>query len=427
MVRRSGTNWKSVYHILSGIAAEYIFSKIDLKPGDDISRDLEQFFKYAAKTSKEWLELIKGYDSLDELFDAFEFQEDNKSFEDLRTSIRFILKDGESRIEIGDLSIPFSQKFLRFHDIDGSTYALIYSQVDSPVYKAIPGPGQKTDYIETGDKVLKEETGVQIDPLGNRIKPVDPDKFFTLTEDLSNADKDQKAAISADIDRNLLVVAGAGSGKTRSLVGRVCYLHLVKGVPLKRMAVLTYMKKATHPLIKSASEQLSQAYIKIGADTTLEEVNVSTIDAFFKRLIESYWADMGFTTKPVFNFSMNEDVKLDILATIIRENNYPVHRDLKLPELKRQLENYANGLSVNIPGIDRILRSYVEWQIENHEIFEFFCSSYIVKMALTEDSLLKDRLNLFLILFLIFANSFFTLLFAFPLIELFGFGAMVFK
>lgn len=392
VVRRSGTNWKSIYHILSGIVAEYISSELDPKPDDEISRDLEQFFKYATKTSKEWLELIKGYDSLDELFDAIEFQENDKSFEGLSSSIRFVLNDEGSRIEIGSLSIPFSQKFLRFHDIDGSTYALIYSQVDSPVYKAISGPGPKIDYTETGDKILKEATGTRTDLLGSCIKPVDPDKFFTLTEDLSNADKDQKTAMSADIDRNLLVVAGAGSGKTRSLVGRMCYIHLVKGVPLREMAILTYMRKATYPLIKSASEQLSQAYIKIGAETTPDEVNVSTIDAFFKKLIESYWVDMGFTAKPVFNFGMEEIVKRDILNTIIQENNYPVRRDMEMSELKRHLENYANGLSVNIPGIDNILRSYVEWQITNHEIIDFFCSSYIVKMALTRDSRLKDRI-----------------------------------
>ena len=390
VVRRSGTNWKSVYRILSAIVAEYIFGEINPGPDDEISQATEMLFTDATKTSKEWLENMKEYDPLDDLLDSIEFQEDDKSFEKLRSSIRFVLKGEKSSIEIEDLSVPFSQKFLRFHDDHGSVYALIYSQVDSPVYKPIQGPGQKIDYIEFSDKILKETTGIQANPLGSCVKLVDQDKFFTLTEDLSNADEDQMAAISADTDRNLLVVAGAGSGKTRSLIGRLCYLHLVKGIPLRRMAILTYMRKATYPLIKSVSEQLSEAYIKIGAETMPEEVSISTIDAFFKRLIEFYWADMGFTAKPVFNFSMKEDVKLNILATIINENNYPIR--MELPELKRHLENYANGLSVNMPGIDNILRSYVEWQIENHEIFEFFCSSYILKMALVGDSLLKDKI-----------------------------------
>lgn len=391
--KKNRVEWKSVYHVLAGITAEYIFNVMKPRPGDDFSRDLEQFFKYSAKTSKEWLEMLgSDHDSLGDLLDAIEFEEDEASYGSLASRVSFVFGGEESKVLVGSMAIPFSQKFIKIKEIDGSTYALIYSQVEEPLFKAILGPGPRTDYSEKTELVLKEFTGIQKNPLGVQIKLVGADKFFDLTDDLRGIDNDQREAISADMDRNLLVVAGAGSGKTRSLVGRLCYLHLVKGVPLQRMAALTYMRKAAHSLDKSASEQLREAYIKIGADIAPDDVNVSTIDAFFKKLIDNYWEDMGFTSKPEFKFDTKDEVKLDIIRSIITDNNYPVHKDIQMSELRRQLENYANGLTVNIPGVENILRSYVEWQMENHQILEFFCSSYIVKLALTENSLLKDRI-----------------------------------
>ena len=391
--KKNRKDWKSVYHVMAGITAEYIFNVMRPRPGDDLSRDLEQFFKYSAKTSKEWVEMLgSDHDSLEELLDAIEFKEDEVSYEEFSSGITFTFGGDGSKIIVGDMTIPFSQKFLKVVEIEGSPYALLYSQVEEPQFKAILGPGPRREYTEKAELVLKECTGIQKNPLGIQIKPVEADMFFDLTDDLRGVDNDQRAAISADLDRNLLVVAGAGSGKTRSLVGRLCYLHLVKGIPLQRIVALTYMRKATHPLVKSASEQLREAYIKIGANTTPDDVNVSTIDAFFKKLIDNYWEDMGFTSKPEFKFDTKDEVKLDIIRSIITDNNYPVHKDIQMSELRRQLENYANGLSVNIPGIENILRSYVEWQMENHQILEFFCSSYIVKLALTEDSMLKERI-----------------------------------
>ena len=53
---------------------------------------------------------------------------------------------------------------------------------------------------------------------------------------------DQKQAAET-IDRNLVVVAGAGSGKTKVLVDRYLYL-LQQGVPIQRILAITFTRKA---------------------------------------------------------------------------------------------------------------------------------------------------------------------------------------
>ena len=402
--KKNRIEWKSVYHVLVGITAEYIQSVLKPKPGDPLSRDLEQFFVHSAETSEKWLARMSSeHDSLSEILDAVDFSKDEGGYSDFASTVSFTI-DGElSEITIGDLAFPYTQSFLRIREIEGKNIALLYSQSKEILYRAISGPGAVTDYSEKAEAIIKEPTGIQQNPESIHFRPIDPEKFFNLTDDLRDADKDQRAAISADIDRNLLVVAGAGSGKTRSIVGRICYLHLVKGVPLRKMAALTFMRRARHPLIKSASEQLAEAYRKLGIERTPDEVNISTLDAFFRRLIENHWEEMGFRRKPLFKFDTKKEVKLKILQQIIIDNDYPARKEITdqikpllenqpLKDLLSKIEGCADGLVVNIPGIENILNSYIEYQMENHEILEFYASAFIVKRALEINPDLKDRI-----------------------------------
>lgn|GEM_PF-2985019 len=60
-------------------------------------------------------------------------------------------------------------------------------------------------------------------------------------------DPDQRAAVLAT-ERETLVRAQVGSGKTTVLVHRAAYLHLVCGVPLERIALVTFTNRAADEL-----------------------------------------------------------------------------------------------------------------------------------------------------------------------------------
>src|SRR6185437_9390226 len=53
--------------------------------------------------------------------------------------------------------------------------------------------------------------------------------------------------IRTDLDCNMLVEAGAGSGKTTSLVGRMCSL-VMRGEPVESIAAVTFTRKAANEL-----------------------------------------------------------------------------------------------------------------------------------------------------------------------------------
>lgn len=76
-----------------------------------------------------------------------------------------------------------------------------------------------------------------------------------LHESLSRLDAAQLAAVFCE-DAAALVRAPVGSGKTTVLVHKMLYLHYVKGVPLRRMALLTFTNRAAQEF-RTRIEQLA--------------------------------------------------------------------------------------------------------------------------------------------------------------------------
>jgi ATP-dependent helicase/nuclease subunit A len=96
----------------------------------------------------------------------------------------------------------------------------------------------------------------------------------TVITDLKNTyaapttDAAARARILADLDTNMLVEAGAGSGKTTSLVGRMHAL-VVRGEPVERIAAVTFTRKAAGELRERFQIRL-EAGLR-GADPDSEE------------------------------------------------------------------------------------------------------------------------------------------------------------
>src|SRR6476620_6089094 len=66
----------------------------------------------------------------------------------------------------------------------------------------------------------------------------------------------QHAAVTAP-PSPALVIAGAGSGKTRTLIYRVAYL-LEQGVPPEKILLLTFTNKAAKEMMRRVGEILGQ-------------------------------------------------------------------------------------------------------------------------------------------------------------------------
>ena len=81
----------------------------------------------------------------------------------------------------------------------------------------------------------------------------------------------------------LLIIAGPGSGKTRTLVERIVYL-IHQGVPAENIMVATFTEKAAKELITRVSNRLLELDIKVN----LNEMYIGTLHSIFLRFLDEF-------------------------------------------------------------------------------------------------------------------------------------------
>src|SRR5262245_24599929 len=76
----------------------------------------------------------------------------------------------------------------------------------------------------------------------------------------------EQAAAATHGDGPLLIIAGAGTGKTRTLVYRVAHL-LERGVPPERILLLTFTRRAAHEMLSRAERLVGSATARVHGGT----------------------------------------------------------------------------------------------------------------------------------------------------------------
>ncbi|WP_228438569.1 UvrD-helicase domain-containing protein [Chryseobacterium pennae] len=128
-------------------------------------------------------------------------------------------------------------------------------------------------------------------------------KLMETTTDLSGLNDQQRNAVISNSKR-LLVLAGAGSGKTKTLLQKLIYLIEEKGVSPSNIIAVTFTKNATNEMIDrliiSADE--SGEYEKLSGDKNLSK---SEKDRFRNEYQKRYkWID-ALTIKTFHSFCYN--------------------------------------------------------------------------------------------------------------------------
>ena len=105
-----------------------------------------------------------------------------------------------------------------------------------------------------------------------------------MSEILSGLNDEQQRAVTCT-EGPVLIVAGAGSGKTRVLTSRIAYL-IEKGVPPERILALTFTKKA-------AGEMKERIALMVG-ERQSRRIWMGTFHSIFIRFLREYAGLIGF-------------------------------------------------------------------------------------------------------------------------------------
>jgi len=125
---------------------------------------------------------------------------------------------------------------------------------------------------------------------------------------LRSLNEQQKAAVLAT-EGPVMVFAGAGSGKTRTLTYRIAYMIKEKQIAPSRILAITFTNKATN-------EMRERLYNLIGIPA--HDLTISTFHAFCARILRREIPALGYNR----DFSiLDEEEQLKIIADVLKENN----------------------------------------------------------------------------------------------------------
>jgi len=122
----------------------------------------------------------------------------------------------------------------------------------------------------------------------------------------------------------LLVIAGAGSGKTRTLTYRVARL-VEEGVTPSRILLLTFTRKAAHEMLRRASSLL---------DHRCEQVSGGTFHSFANTMLRRHAHHLGFDN----GFSIMDRSDSESLISMLRKELGPLSKERAFPR-KQTLAN----------------------------------------------------------------------------------------
>ena len=162
----------------------------------------------------------------------------------------------------------------------------------------------------------------------------------------------------------LLIIAGAGTGKTKTLAHRVAHL-IAEGTPPERILLLTFTRRAAHEMLRRAGELVGE--------TQSSRVWGGTFHAVANRMLRAYGRAIGLPPE----FTVMDQADSADLINLIRdelglgEGKRRFPKKDTLAEIYSRLvnarEKLGDVLEANYPwcieeieGIRRVFEAYIE-------------------------------------------------------------------
>jgi DNA helicase-2/ATP-dependent DNA helicase PcrA len=150
-------------------------------------------------------------------------------------------------------------------------------------------------------------------------------------------------------DGPLLVVAGAGSGKTRTLACRVAWL-IAQGVKPQRILLLTFTRRASQEMLKRAASAAASSV------SVTDKVWGGTFHAIANRLLRIYHKQAGLSA----DFTIMDQADAEDTLDIIRHQKGFSEQKSRFPRKSTCLAIYSRKMNSTI-SLELVLKKNFPW------------------------------------------------------------------
>lgn len=186
---------------------------------------------------------------------------------------------------------------------------------------------------------------------------------------------DQQKIIKT-INGPILVIAGAGSGKTRVITYRIAYMIKNIGIDPSNILALTFTKKAAIEMRNRISKMI--------CIDKLDQLTLGTFHSIFSKILrkESYW--IGYN--PNYTIYDQKDSE-NLIKRILKDINLDINLTLK--EIRKEISECKNNLYNKFLIKKRKSKNFIK-------IYEYYTKHCIQSNALDFDDILLYTNHLFL-------------------------------
>jgi DNA helicase-2/ATP-dependent DNA helicase PcrA len=158
-------------------------------------------------------------------------------------------------------------------------------------------------------------------------------------------------------DGPLLVIAGAGTGKTRTIQYRVAYL-VELGVKPENILLLTFTRKA-------AQEMLRRAAILL--DTRCERIAGGTFHSFANTILRKHARLIGYET----NFTILDQTDAEDVLNLIRTRLKFDTKEKRFPRKEALYDMYSRSLNTLVPVKEILASDYPQYLEQEHNLMDY--------------------------------------------------------
>ncbi len=176
-----------------------------------------------------------------------------------------------------------------------------------------------------------------------------------MTNVLDTLNNEQRLA-ATEIYGPVMVFAGAGTGKTKTLIARIINMIQNEHINPRNILAITFTKKAT--------AEMRERLTNFIGDQTAHLVHISTIHSLCNRILRKYIPLLGFQK----DFEIIDDEEmLKVIGEIIKENR--IDRKLYPPRaILKMIGDYKNGLRSLDAEEENIYDLYQKYLKENNMV-----------------------------------------------------------